>query len=258
MGCAVKLALVCLSLLVSSSNGFSVELDLSQISGVSVVTTSGIRQQASKGASKVNLSIDFSDYIEGSLEEWLHAKGFRFEKGAKDRELLELSIHEGSLVLEAKGHIRGFLVNEAVNLEKFSKVRITWGILRYPESASYERQVNNEALMLYIFFGHDKLPSGHLTIPDLPYFIGLFLGKEEKINFPYKGKYFHEGGRFVSVGNPKPYETVISEFDLISAFQTYFEKADVPTISGISLGVDTSSSGEGKAMAYIQRIEFLD
>lgn len=89
--------------------------------------------------------------------------------------------------------------------------------------------------------------------------VGLFLGKEEKINFPHKGKYFHEGGRFVCVGNPKPYETVISEFDLITAFRTYFEKDAVPLISGISLGADTSSSGEeGKAAAYIQRIESLE
>ena len=46
---------------------------------------------------------------------------------------------------------------------------------------------------------------------------------------------------------------------IISLFQTYFEKDEVPMISGISLGVDTSSSGdEGKAAAYIKKIEFLE
>jgi hypothetical protein len=203
--------------------------------------------------------MDFSDYAGGSIEAWLQAKGFRLEHGAEDPELLKLSSHEGALVVEAKAPVKGFLVNQDVQLEQVSKVRIHWGIIQYPKHASYERQVNNEALMLYIFFGQDKVPSGHAVIPALPYFIGLFLGQEEHLNTPYQGRYFHAGGRFVSVGHPHPQETVISEFDLIAAFQTYFDKDDVPMISGLTLGVDTFRSGDGgKAAAYIQRIEFLE
>ena len=63
----------------------------------------------------------------------------------------------------------------------------------------------------------------------------------------------------MSVGHPQPYETVISEFHLSTAFQTYFAKADVPLISGLTLGVDTARSGDGgTAAAYIHRIEFLE
>jgi len=113
--------------------------------------------------------------------------------------------------------------------------------------------------MLYIFFGRDKIPSGHFLIPALPYFIGLFLGQEEQLHTPYKGRYFHKGGRFVCVGNPVPHETVISEFDLNGAFRTYFRKDDVPKISGITLGIDTFRSGDrGRAAAYIHSIEFLE
>jgi Protein of unknown function (DUF3047) len=222
-------------------------------------TAQWLAPPAGHGWQEVAWRIDFSDYAGGPIEEWLQAKGFRFEQGAEDRELLELSIREGALVLEAKGPVRGFLVKEDVQLEKFSKIRIHWGIIKYPKDASYERHVNNEALMLYIFFGQDKLSSGHFAIPALPYFIGLFLGQEEPVNTAYQGRYFHKGGRFVCVGNPKPNETLISEFDLIAAFQTYFEKDDVPMISGITLGIDTFHSGDGgKATAYIHRIEFLE
>jgi hypothetical protein len=155
--------------------------------------------------------------------------------------------------------VKGFLVNQDVQLQKVSKVRIHWGIIKYPKNASYERHVQNEALMLYIFFGQDKLPSGHVAIPALPYFIGLFLGQEEQLNTPYQGRYFHEGGRFVSVGHPHPHETVISEFNLTAAFQAYFAKDDVPMISGLTLGIDTFRSGDGgKAAAYVHRIEFLE
>ena len=144
-------------------------------------------------------------------------------------------------------------------LAEVSTIRITWGVIKYPTGASYARKINNEALMVYISFGEADVASGHVLIPERPYFIGLFLGQEDQLDTPYQGRYFHEGGRFVCLGHPPPHDTVTSEFVLRTAFQTYFHKADVPMISGISLGVDTFASGEGgTAAASIHRIEFLD
>jgi hypothetical protein len=214
---------------------------------------------AARGGSAVTAAtrawvVDFADYAGGPIEAWLRAKGFRPEHGAEDPTVLALTHHAGALVLEAKQPVRGFLVNDQVKLAHASRVRITWGVIKYPAGASYERQINNEALMLYISFGEDAVPSGHVLIPARPYFIGLFLGQEERLHTPFRGQYFHEGGRFVCVGNPPPSETVTSEFDLRTAFRTYFAKADVPMISGVSLGVDTFASGErGTAAAYIHR-----
>jgi hypothetical protein len=87
----------------------------------------------------------------------------------------------------------------------------------------------------------------------------LFLCKDDKLNTPYIGRYYHEGGRFVCLGHPEPSQTVVSEFDLVTAFRTYFEKDEVPPISGINFGVDTSDAGDGgRAAAFIRRIEFID
>jgi hypothetical protein len=253
-----SIALVGLLSLTASSAAWSTPRAFSTIHAARAVPATPVTPSAGHQWPEVVWRLDFSDYAGGSIEEWLQTKGFRLEHGAEDPELLELSIREGALVVEAKAPVKGFLVNQDVQLEKASRVRIHWGIIKYPKDASYERHVHNEALMLYIFFGQDKLPSGHVVIPALPYFIGLFLGQEEPLHTPYQGRYFHEGGRFVSVGNPNPHETVISEFDLITAFQTYFEKDHVPMISGLTLGIDTFRSGdEGKAAAYIHRIEFL-
>ena len=214
-------------------------------------------KEAYDGVQEVNLSINFSDYAGGSLDEWLKSKGFRFYKGAKNRKLIELSFEKDSLIIKTHKHARGFMTNASVNLKEFSKVRIEWGVIKYPKDASYERKNNNEALSLYIFFGYERLSSGFFVLPKSPYFISLFLSENDEINIPYQGKYYRKGGRFVCLGNPKPHETVISEFDLTTVFQTYFNKA-VPVISGISLAVDTSSSGDGgKAAAFIKRIEFL-
>ena len=93
------------------------------------------------------------------MEEWLKTQGFKLEKDATNRKLLGLSIHDAVLTLEAKARMSGFIFNDSVDFDQVSKVRITWGVNRYPQNASYEKQVNNEALMLYIFFGARSSPA---------------------------------------------------------------------------------------------------
>jgi hypothetical protein len=207
---------------------------------------------------KAAYRLDFSDYRGGPLETWLESKGFKFEEAAKDPNALKLSVQDGALILEAKERLRGFLFKDSMEITNFSKVRLEWGILKYPEGASYEKHVRNEALMVYISFGHEKTPSGLLLLPDVPYFIGLFLCKDDKLNTPYIGRYYQEGGRFVCLAHAEPQQTIVSEFDLVTAFRTYFEKGEVPPITAINLGVDTSDAGDGgKAAAYVKTIEFI-
>src|SRR5262245_14605685 len=207
---------------------------------------------------KVAFRLDFSEYGGGSLETWLESKGFKFEEAAKDPNALKLSVQDGALILEAKERLRGFLFKDSMEIKNFSKVRLEWGILKYPEGASYEKQRRNEALMVYISFGHEKIPSCMIVLSNVPYFIGLFLCKNDRLNTPYIGRYYQEGGRFVCLAHAEPQETIVSEFDLVTAFQNYFEKDEVPPISAINLGVDTSDAGDGgKAAAYVKRIEFI-
>jgi hypothetical protein len=207
---------------------------------------------------KVAYRLHFSDYHGGAVETWLESKGFKFEEAAKDPQALKLSVQNGALILEAKEQLRGFLFKDSLEIKNFSKVKLEWGILKYPEGASYERHRRNEALMVYISFGHEKLPSGNIVLPDMPYFIGLFLCKDDKLHTPYVGRYYQEGGRFVCLAQAEPQQTLVSEFDLLAAFRTYFEKGEVPPISGINLGVDTSNADDGgKAAAYIKLIEFI-
>ena len=85
---------------------------------------------------KVNYFIDFSDYESGSVENWLREKGFKFERDARDRKKLDLDISENGLILGAKRPMFGIMVNEGVDLEEFTSIRIEWGINRYPEGAS--------------------------------------------------------------------------------------------------------------------------
>jgi len=203
--------------------------------------------------------IDFASYKGGSVDDWLKTQNYVFERDAKKRGLLNLSIKDGVLTLEAKGRMSGFILNDSVNVERTRKIRITWGVKKYPQEVSYEKKVNNEALMLYVFFGKEKMPSGSVVIPNSPYFIGLFLCQDEEINFPYKGHYFHAGGRFVCLDKPEPGRMIVSEFDLDRNFKTYFDKKETPGITGIGFGVDTSKAGgSGDGAAFIKSVEFLE
>jgi hypothetical protein len=205
-----------------------------------------------------HFTLDFSGYNGEPVEQWLRTKGFTFEQDAKKRDRLGVSITDASLVLSANRPLTGFILNDLINVEKVGKVRLNWGVIRYPENVAYSRQVNNEALMVYFFFGKEKISSGHVLIPNSPYFIGLFLCQDDRANFPYKGRYFHASGRFVCLGKPKPNETITSEFDLDSAFKNYFQKDKTPGITGVALGVDTSKAGGGgKAAAVLKSIEFI-
>jgi len=216
----------------------------------------GARTVAPSG--KPGVVLDFSSYSGGPVDHWLQAQGFQFEEAAKDPKRLRLSIENGALVLEARGRIRGFLLNDAIDVPTVNRVRIEWGVNQYPKDAAYSRRINNEALMVYFFFGSEKISSGHILIPASPYFIGLFLCQDDLVNHPYKGRYFHAGGRFVCLGKPKPGEMTTSEFDLNSAFKSYFGKHTTPGITGIGLGVDTSVSGnDGKTSAFLKSVELI-
>ena len=226
---------------------------------LSAIAATLLMLSAAAGAAPV-YTLDFADgYHGGPAAQWLEGRGFQLEKDAKDSRRLHLSIADGALTLQAHGRLRGFLLNDGVNLPRVGRVRIEWGVNQYPRDVAYSRQINNEALMVYFFFGSEKISSGHILIPNSPYFIGLFLCQNDLVDHPYKGRYFHTGGRFVCLGKPKPGETVVSEFNLDTAFKRYFDKRATPGITGVGLGVDTSASGnDGRAAAFIKRIEFLD
>jgi hypothetical protein len=253
-------ALVTVLIITSVSNSFAEQKESSALEKVpSVAKSSPSSKPENETSQKDTFLMDFSDYEEGPIEEWLEKKGFELKEAAKDRRKLDLDVDEGALFLEAKKPLLALIVKESVDLGKYSRVKIEWGIVKYPKGASYEEEVNNEALLVLVFFGDEEISSGHLAIPDSPYFIGLFLGKHDRLNKAYKGTYYHEGGRFVCLGNPKPGETVISEFDVADAFKKYFQKDEVPDISGVALEIDTTSSADdGRAVAFIHSIEFLE
>ena len=206
-------------------------------------------------------TVHFTDYEAGPIDNWLAGKGFKFELDAKRRDLIDFDVGVDGLTVEAKRRTFGVMANESVNVPKFSYIEIDWGVNKFPAGASYEQGVRNEALMVTIFMGDERQPSGSMFIPDSPFFIGLFLcNGDDRMNHPYVGKYFEKGGRYVCTGRPDKGETVTSRINLLEAYRMFFDKEqdDDPGVSGLALMLDTKkASGNGAASAFIREIRFF-
>lgn len=203
-------------------------------------------------------AVEFMDFPGGAVLAWLEHRGFEAKQDATSASKVEYSIADADLILEAKRKALALLLSER-NLLGFSRIRIEWGVRKFPAGASYENGVRTDPAMIYIFFGDEKISSGSMFVPDSPYFIGLFLCQSDPIGQPYKGRYFKAGGRYVCIDHTTVGETVVSEFAIDEAFRSYFGLAETPFISGVGIGIDTEAAkGDGTASAFIRSIEFLD
>ena len=205
------------------------------------------------------VTVGFDDYkaTDGSVADWLEQKGFTFERAADNPRKISLSFADGALQIAALQQTFGLMYKE-MEVPGAESVRLTWGVNDFPDGASYAKGVNNEALMVYVFFGKETMPSGSMIIPDVPYFIGLYLCDADAVDEPYTGRYHEDSGRFVCLERPAEGERVTSEINLAEAFEAFFSKSPMPTISGFSLEVDTGKSKNGGvASAFIEKIEFL-
>ncbi len=209
-------------------------------------------------AAKLAHVIRFNDYETGSEEDWLQTKGFEFRQDMRKRNFIDLEVTDDRLLIEAKRRALGIMSNETVNVSEFSHIEIDWGVNVFPEGASYEQGVRNEAIMVYVFMGDERLPSGSMFIPDSPYFIGLYLCHgDDRINHPYQGAYFKKSGRFVCTDRPADGESVTSRFDLFEGYRTFFDKErdDDPGISGLAIALDTKkASNRGQSSAFVKEI----
>ncbi len=107
--------------------------------------------------------------------------------------------------------------------------------------------------------GADKQPSGSLFVPDIPYFVGLFLCNGDRVGHPYVGRHYRDSGRYVCLGSPASREPLTSRFDLAQGIRQLFGQGFARAVSGYSISVDTSSSGnQGRSSTLIKCIKFFE
>ncbi|MCB1192003.1 MAG: DUF3047 domain-containing protein [Leptospiraceae bacterium] len=198
--------------------------------------------------------INFNQPPSKNAIQWLKENGFELKKSATN---LKPKFDKGGLVLESQDKEFGIILKKNLRINNAKKVRITWGVDLYPIGANWEKGNNREAISVMIFFGNEKISSGKVYAPDLPYFIGIFPGANEKEGKAYIAKTYKKGGRyFCSPCEKKKGQEFLTEFELEKNFQKLFNKNITPFVSAISIEVDTTDT-EGKSRAYIKKIEFL-
>jgi len=209
-------------------------------------------EDGSKG-SKVVRSIDFTGQPPGKAVDWLEQQGFALRLRAKS---LDPRFTEKGLMLSTDGRLAGLFARK-LELPRADRIRVVWGVERYPEGANWNEGVYRVPIAVMVSFGEEEIESGSFFVPDAPYFISLFLSQNADPGRSYVANYYHKGGRYFCVPCSAPAgETVTTEFDLVEAFREEFDQAEVPPITSFSFQMNTEDT-QGGARAFLSRVEFL-
>ena len=209
-------------------------------------------------------SLDFTQ-IQGNALDWFEERGWEEQV---DMDKMNPRFENGSLVIEAKDAVSGVFFKdfrtESKRLSGINRIRINWGVEQYPEGADWsgpveeKRNVRN-AIGVMVFFGDENQESGSIFIPDIPYFLALFLGEKERPGKAYRANYWQKGGRYFCISCDGNTGEFITEMDIPNTFKDQFG-FDPPPITGIAIDADatnTSSKNGRHSKAYIKKIELL-
>lgn len=218
-----------------------------------LVSVTGGPVHASEAKTDAVHVIDFTGRPAGKASDWLRDQGYELELDADE---LEPRFTDRGLVLSTGGRKAG-LIARNLKLRDAGRIRVTWGVERYPKGANWEKGVYRVPIAVMVSFGDEDIGSGSLFVPNAPYFISLFLSENAEPGKAYTANYYKKGGRyFCQPCTPPAGETVTSELDLDEAFRESFDKSEVPPITGFSFQMNTEDT-KGGAEAYLQRVEFL-
>lgn len=205
-----------------------------------------------EGEGEVVHSIDFTAPTNGDAMPWLRDH-FELRRSADD---LSAEFTDRGLVLSTGENITGLFVKE-LNLSGAERVRVRWGVDRYPEGANWEQSTYRVPIAIMVSFGDTDIASGSLFVPNTPYFISLFLSKNAEPDTGYTANYYHKGGRyFCDPCHPPTGDVVTTTFNLTKTFKRTFDKQAVPPITGFSFQMNTDDTSGG-ARAFIEQVEFL-
>lgn len=222
---------------------------------MALALTSAIAEgvQPAQSEARVVHVIDFTGRAGGKAGDWLRNEGYEFKL---DADALDPRFSDQGLVLSTEGQEAGLIARD-LKLDDAGYIRVTWGVNRYPEGANWEKGVYRVPVAVMVSFGDKEIGSGSLFVPNMPYFISLFLSENARPGKAYKANYYKKGGRyFCQPCTPPAGETVTTEFDLHAAFRESFGSSDVPPITRFGFQMNTEDT-KGGAEAYIQRVEFL-
>ncbi len=197
--------------------------------------------------------IDFTDRPAGEALSWLGDKGYDIRLNGV---ALQPRFAARGLVLSTELAQAGLFAQE-LEVRGADRIRVTWGVDRYPEGADWENGIYRCPIAVMVSFGDHKIASGSMFVPSAPYFLSVFLSENAHPGKGYTANYYQKGGRyFCEPCTPTAGQTVVTELDLDKAFRESFGESEVPPITSFSFQMNTTDT-RGGASAYIERVELL-
>lgn len=226
-------------------------MNLKKLLAKVTITAVGVVFSSALYAQSPIYTLDFSK-ASGDAEDWFENNGWELKSDADD---MNPKFNGGKFTIKTDDDDLG-LFTKQVNIRNARRVRIEWGVTSYPKGADWEKGVYREAISFVMSFGKKKIASGASYVPDVPYFISLFLGEKEKEGKKYIGNYYKKGGHYYCIpcGNPAG-TTIITEYEIPENFKKTFGQSSVPTITGIAFEIDVRDT-DGKSAAFVKKIEF--
>ncbi len=209
--------------------------------------------------------LDFSK-TEGDAYTWFKKRGWEFRE---DIEKMNARFEGGSLVIEpVEEHSGVFFLDfrpGSTQLKSVKRLRIVWGVEQYPLGADWSGPINRrrpvrDPIGVMVFYGDKNIDSGSFFVPDIPYFLGFFLGEKERPGKAYYGNYWQKGGRYFCIPcDGSSGKKFITEVRVDQLFSKTFG-FDPPHISGIAIEADASDTKPRKgrhSKAFIKLIQLL-
>jgi hypothetical protein len=212
---------------------------------------------ATLDAADVVYALDFTNQQSGSALPWLQQQGFQFKLAF---EALNPRFENGALVLSTErpqAGLCGRTFAEGEELQGVERLRVAWGVSKFPQGADWEHLINRTAIAVMVTFGHERISSGlPFGLFAAPYFISPFIGEKETADKIYTGRFWRKGGRYVCVKCPNPGAAIITDLNVDRLFKSLFGKTVTPPVTAMAFQMNTKNT-QGNAAAFIKRIEFL-
>lgn len=212
---------------------------------------------ATLNAADVIYSLDFKTQPPGSALPWLKQQGFQFKLAF---DALNPRFEDGALVLSTErpeAGVAGYIFAKGKELSGVERLRIVWGVSKFPEGADWERGINRTAIAVMVSFGHERISSGlPFGLFAAPYFISPFIGAREVEGKIYTGRFWKKGGRYICSKSSNAGDVIVTELNVDQLFKNLFSKSMTPPVTAIGIQMNTKGT-EGKAAAFIKKIEFL-
>ncbi len=211
---------------------------------------------ADADSTNIPYQIDFSQAGKDG-KAWLREQGFRLQRDMDEDGAVQVTkSKDGSgLCFHTDQPAFAVAVKDGLSLKDMEKIAVQWRVEQYPTGASWEQNINREAIMVTLFFG-PPVKADRFYLPDTPFFIGLFLCQNDKVNFPYSGKSYRKTSRFVCLDSPDSGTAIVSNFKIDDAYRKWFATDTVPPVTGIGIELDTSGLDKGQSKACLKKITF--